>query len=57
MIQLYTIKIIKYFQLACGLLRVLWFPPPIKLTTLNITEIWLIQSNHVLIMTFLNPLL
>ena len=37
-IQHYVIKFVSDLRHVCGFLRVLWFPPPIKLTH-NITEI------------------
>jgi hypothetical protein len=33
LIQHYVMKFVSDLQQVCSLLRVLWFPPPIKLTT------------------------
>ena len=33
-IQHYVIAFVSYLRQVCGFLRVLWFPPPIKLTTI-----------------------
>jgi hypothetical protein len=41
LIQQYVIKFVSDLLQVCGFLRVLWFSPPKKLTTSDITEILL----------------
>ena len=38
-IQHYVIKFVSYMRQVGGILRILWFPPPIKTNRHNITEL------------------